>query len=232
MKIHQYNTLDEVAAAGAEFIFNCAREAINERNQFTLALSGGQTPWHMLRKLAECDLAWDCVKVVQVDERVAPDGDKTRNLNSIREAFGDRTSLPPQNLLAMPVAAVDLDVAADNYANKLTDLAGKPAVLDVVHLGLGSDGHTASLVPNDSVLDTTDRDVGVTGVYCGKRRMTLTYPIINRARQILWLITGENKSNMLNRLLEADISIPAGRVGHRHATIIADTAAAVDQSRL
>ena len=231
MKIHQYNTIDEVAAAGAEFIVDSARQAINERNQFTLALSGGQTPWHMLRKLAEYDLAWDCVKVVQVDERVAPDGDKTRNLNSIREAFGDRTNLPPQNLLAMPVVTDDLDAAADNYANKLTDLAGKPAVLDVVHLGLGSDGHTASLVPNDGVLDTTDRDVDVTGVYFGKRRMTLTYPIINRARQILWLITGENKSNMLNRLLEADISIPAGRVGHQHATIIADMAAAVDQSR-
>ena len=230
MKICQYNSPDAVAAAGAEFLFNSAQHAISARNQFTLALSGGQTPWQMLRKLAERDLPWDYVRILQVDERVAPDQAKERNLSSLREAFCDHIPLPPENLLAMPVVTDDLDAAAEKYANQLANILGNQPVLDVVHLGLGSDGHTASLVPNDSVLERTDRDVDVTGVYCGNRRMTLTYPIINRARDILWLIIGQNKSSMLDRLIKADVSIPAGRVNPQRATIFTDVPTVFGQS--
>lgn len=225
MNIRKYNTPDEVAVAGAEFVFESARRAIRERNQFALALSGGNTPWNMLRKLAECDLPWDRVSIVQVDERVAPDGDESRNLGHIRETLTDRIGLPPGNLLAMPVDCKNLDDATRQYAFKLSALAGEPAVLDLVHLGLGEDGHTASLVPGDAALDTNDCDVAITGMYCGQRRMTLSYPIINRARRILWMITGASKSDMLNRLIQADINIPAGRVRQRRATVIADAAA-------
>ncbi len=225
MEICQYATPDDVATAGAEFIYRRAGEAIDERDQFSLALSGGSTPWRMLNELAEFELPWERVKIVQVDERVAPDGDPERNLVHIRKEFADRISLPPENLYAMPVVCEDLDEGAGQYERALIELAGESPILDVVHLGVGRDGHTASLIPGDSVLDVSDRDVGTTGTYNGRRRMTLTYSIINRARHILWLITGEEKAEMLNRTIQADHDIPAGRVSQRQATVVADAAA-------
>ena len=126
----------------------------------------------------------------------------------------------------MPVDAADLDEAAVRYAQTLVDIAGSPPVLDLVHLGLGTDGHTASLVPGDPVLDVTDADVAITGSYQGRQRMTLTYPILNRARRVLWVITGEDKAAMLVRLLRRDPTIPAGRVRQDHAVVLADQAAA------
>jgi len=204
MEIRQCNSADDVATAGAEFIDARAQEAISERGQFTIALSGGSTPWAMLRELAKHDLPWERVKIFQVDERDAPDGDAERNLAHIQEHFADRISLPAENLYAMPVTGKDLEEDAGRYELELRELAGTPPVLDVVHLGLGGDGHTASLVPGDPVLAVSDRDVATTGEYAGRRRMTLTYSIINRARHILWLITGEGKMEMLDRLIQAD----------------------------
>ncbi len=225
MEIRECETSDDVAAAGADFILACAAEAIAERSQFTLALSGGSTPWRMLGKLAECALPWERVKIVQVDERAAPDGDPERNLLHIQNEFADLISLPPQNLYAMPVTSESLEEGAGRYERRLIELAGEPPVLDVVHLGLGEDGHTASLVPGDPVLDIGDRDVAITGLYNGRRRMTLTYSIINRARHILWLISGEGKAEMLEGLLRSDRAIPAGRVNQKQATVVVDAAA-------
>lgn len=225
MEIRQCETSDDVATAGASFIHARAGEAIAERNQFTLALSGGSTPWLMLSKLAEHELPWESVRIVQVDERAAPDGDPERNLVHIQNEFADRISLPLQNLYAMPVSSENLEDGARRYERELSVLAGKPPVLDVVHLGLGGDGHTASLVPDDPVLGVSDRDVATTGPYKAWRRMTLTYSIINRARHILWLITGEGKAEMLSRMIQADRNIPAGRVSQRQATVVADAAA-------
>jgi 6-phosphogluconolactonase len=179
----------------------------------------------MLRELAQHDLPWERVKIFQVDERDAPDGDAELNLAHIQEDFADRISLPAENLYAMPVTGNDLEEGAGRYEKELIDLAGHPPVLDVVHLGLGEDGHTASLVPGDLVLVVNDRDVATTGEYAGRRRMTLTYSIIDRARHILWLITGEGKAEMLDRLIQADHDIPAGRISQRQATIVADAAA-------
>ena len=225
MKISSCNSAEVVATAGAHLVFDLATEAISERGQFTMALSGGSTPWVMLRKLAERDLPWESVNIFQVDERVAPDGDPERNLGHILDNFTKRISLPPENLHAMPVTDDDLDEASRQYEQSLIGLAGESPVLDLVHLGIGGDGHTASLVPDDPVLDIADRDVAATDTYAGLRRMTLTYPIINRARHILWLITGQGKAEILNRLLQADTGIPAGRVSQLQATVVADAAA-------
>ncbi len=225
MKINSCNSAEDVATAGANLVFELASEAISKRGQFRMALSGGSTPWVMLRKLAERDLPWDSVKVFQVDERVAPDGDPERNFTHIMENFARRIPLPPENLHAMPVTDNDLDQAAARYEQELVELVGESPVLDLVHLGVGGDGHTASLVPDDPVLDVSDRDVAVTESYGGLRRMTLTYPIINRARNILWLITGEGKAEILNRLIQADPGIPSGRVNQNNAIVIADTSA-------
>ncbi len=225
MKLQQLATAEDVAKAGAEFIFARAGEALALRNRFILALSGGSTPWQMLRELAGYELPWNKVHVLQVDERAVADTDPERNLLHVKSIFADPISLPPDHLHAMPVAAADLQYGARQYERELEKLAGSPPIADVVHLGLGMDGHTASLLPGDPVLEISDRDVGVTGPYNGCARMTLTYPFINRARHILWLITGAEKAAMTARLIEQDASIPAGRVSQQHAVLIADAAA-------
>jgi 6-phosphogluconolactonase len=180
----------------------------------------------MLRALVKEDVPWPSVHVVQVDERVAPAGDPDRNLTHLRESLLDHAPLDPEHIHDMPVESPDLEAAAAQYSATLRQVAGSPAVLDLVHLGLGPDGHTASLVPGDPVLNVKDADVAVTGVYQGRRRMTLTYPIINRSRRVLWVVTGAEKEQMLNRLLAGDESIPAGRVSREQALVLADGAAA------
>jgi 6-phosphogluconolactonase len=206
-----------VARRGAALVAERARAAVRDRGRFTLALSGGSTPWAMLAALEQEELPWRQTAVFQVDERVAPAAHPDRNLTQFLD------SLPAEALAsvsAMPVEAPDLEAAAAAYA------AALPERLDLVHLGLGPDGHTASLVPGDPVLDVTDRDVAVTGEYLGRRRLTLTYPALARARAILWLVTGAAKANALARLLAGDGSIPAGRVANPEQLVVADRAAA------
>ena len=187
-----------------------------------MAVSGGRTPWIMLRALANEELPWGSVHVVQVDERVAPAGHPDRNLTQLRASLLEHAPLGPDQIYPMPVELSDLEAAAAQYAVTLRELAGSPPVLDLVHLGLGPDGHTASLVPGDPVLEVTDADVALTGVYQGRRRMTLTYPMLNRSRSVLWLVTGKEKASMLVRLEKGDVSIPAGRVRAAEALILAD----------
>ena len=164
--------------------------------------------------------------LVQVDERIAPAGDPDRNLTHLRESLLEHSPLADEQIHAMPVEEADIEGAALRYARTLEQIAGTPPVLDLAHLGLGPDGHTASLVPNDPVLGVVDRDVALSGVYMKRRRMTLTYPILNRSRRILWVVTGAEKVAMLPRLRGADASIPAGRVHQEHASVLADRAAA------
>jgi len=226
MKIEVLDDADAVARKAAALIAAEARAAVAARGLFIMAVSGGHAPWIMLRALSGEDLPWDSVHVVQVDERVAPAGHPDRNLTHLRESLLENSPLRPGQIHAMPVEAPDLEAAATRYALTLREIAGSPPVLDLVHLGLGPDGHTASLVPGDPVLDVTDADVAMTGVYQGRRRMTLTYPILNRCRRILWLVTGSEKVGMLRRLCDGDLSIPAGRVRQDLATVLADRAAA------
>ena len=215
----EVEVLDDARGAaerGADHIADAAAEAVAERGRFTLAVSGGRSPWAMLAALAG-RMPWDRTTIFQVDERVAPDGDDDRNLTHLLR------TIPPgggADVRAMPVWMDDLDEGAATYASTL------PERLDVVHLGLGSDGHTASLVPGDPVLEVTDRDVAVTGEYQGRRRMTLTYPPLDRARSVLWLVTGADKLDALTRLRAADPSIPGGRVSQENAVVLADRDAA------
>ncbi len=215
-----------VASAAAREVAAQARAAVAQRGRFVMAVSGGQTPWQMLRALAHEDVPWSGVHVAKVDERIAPVGDPDRNLTHLRECLLERAPLPAGQIYAMPVEEDDTEAAASRYGLTLRMIAGSPPVLDLAHLGLGSDGHTASLVPRDPVLSVSDRDVALTGVYMKRRRMTLTYPILNRSRRILWLVTGAEKAEMLRRLRAADVSIPAGRVRQEQALVLADRAAA------
>ena len=214
------------AERAAAIIAADARVAVAARGKFAMAVSGGHTPWVMLRALANEDVPWAGVQVFQVDERVAPDGDPDRNLTHLHQSLVVHAPITREQIHAMPVTLPDLDAAAKQYAATLREVLGTPPVLDLAHLGLGPDGHTASLVPGDPVLNITGADVGVTGVYMGHRRMTLTYPMLNRSRKILWLLTGAEKASMLPRLQAGDPTIPAGRISSAQAVVLADEAAA------
>jgi 6-phosphogluconolactonase len=227
VKLEVLPDAEGVARRAAEIVAETMRDAVAERGRFVLAVSGGTTPGRMLRELsAEPGLPWQLVHLFQVDERVAPAGHRDRNLTQLRESLLERVALPPEQFHAMPVEAPDLVAAAARYARELAASAGSPPVLDLVHLGLGDDGHTASLVPGDPVLEVADTDVALTRPYAGRQRMTLTFPALDRARRRLWLLTGAAKATMLRRLRRADPSIPAGRVRPDAAIVLADRSAA------
>jgi 6-phosphogluconolactonase len=212
---------DEKAASrrAAELIAAAGAEAAAERGRFALAMSGGRSPWAMLAILGESEqMPWDRTELFQVDERVAAPGDEARNLTHmvLGLSMDHQATLRP-----MPVTQRDLEGAARDYEASLPDR------FDLVHLGLGPDGHTASLVPGDPVLEVTDRRVAMTETaYQDHRRMTLTYPALNDARRIVWLVTGPDKPEALQKLLAGDESIPAGHVRNDQMVVVADEAAA------
>ena len=229
MKIEILADDDAVAKAAAGVIAADARAAVAARGIFTLAVSGGKTPWAMLKDLASEEVPWSQVHVFQIDERIAPEGDPDRNLTHLHESLLGNAPIPKENIHAMPVNAVDPVEGAKEYQALLTEICGNPPTLDMAHLGLGPDGHTASLLPNDPVLTVTDRDVALTDpvhLYQNRRRMTLTYPMINRSRKIKWLATGAAKVPMIVRLRDADSGIPGGRIAQENALLLTDTAAA------
>jgi 6-phosphogluconolactonase len=224
MAEHRLEVLDDPAAVhrrGADLIAETVRSSIDEKARCALGVSGGHDPWPMFSQLEDDGLDWTRIEIYQVDERVAPAGSEERNLTHLIESLsiGAQGSIRP-----MPVTEDDLEAAADRYAKLL------PEALDLAHMGLGPDGHTASLVPGDPVLEVTDRRVAVTaGPYEGVRRMTLTFPVLSRVRFLLWVVTGEEKRDALKMLLARDPSIPAGRVEPGgDSLILADRAAAPD----
>jgi 6-phosphogluconolactonase len=228
VKIEVFTDVYSVARQAAALIAAEARVAVAARGRFVMAVSDGHSSWIMLSALAQENIPWAKIRIAQVDARILPARHFDRSLTRLRDSLLDYAPLPSKQIYPMPVEALDLETAARQYAGTLSNLAGSPPVFDLIHLGLGPDGHTASLVPGDPVLEISDADVGVTGVYQERRRMTLTYPILNRARRILWLVTGSEKIGMLGRLLKADTSIPAGRVNQARAVVFADRAAAKD----
>ena len=205
---------EEAAQEAARIVEMTAQAAIAERGIFNFAVSGGHTPWRMLEILSEGTLPWSKTSLFQVDERIAPTGSAERNLTHLV------LSLPLMCQAAirpMPVGAEDLETAARSYEYSLPDR------FDLIHLGMGPDGHTASLVPGDRILEVTDRRVAITnGEYQGTRRMSLTYPVLNDARKILFLITGDGKEDAMSRLLAGDESIPAGRVENSNMLTVTD----------
>ena len=224
MKLLPAASRETLAVTAAELFAERIRECVADRGRCLFAVSGGTEPWAAFRHLATFDLPWSGLHVLQVDERAVPPGHAERNWKHLEENWLDRVPIPPDQLHPMPVEAVPLIEGARRYAALLASIAGTPPVLDLVHLGLGGDGHTASLVPGDPVLEATDVDVAVTAPYRGWPRMTLTYPAIDRARVIVWLVGGQGKTEALRKLLAGDMSIPAARVRRDNAVLVATQA--------
>jgi len=221
LKVEVFPSANEASQRAADLVAAAGREAVAARGSFALGLSGGQTPWRMIGVLGDdTEMPWAETEIFQVDERVAPPGSEDRNLTHLIQmlSIGHQSAVRP-----MPVTSRDLDAAARQYEEQL------PERLDLVHLGLGPDGHTASLVPGDPVLEVGDRRVAITGgEYQGHRRMTLTYPELARARKVLWLVLGEKAREALARLREGDESIPAGRVENDEMVLVTDEAAVAE----
>jgi 6-phosphogluconolactonase len=210
------NTSTEVAMIAAQQVCNFASQAVERKGSFTFAVSGGQTPWKMLKFLAAQPFPWAHTTIYQVDERIAPDGAEVRNLTHLQRSLGS----VPATVVPMPVSHYPLQQAARDYGRSL------PTTIDLVHLGLGADGHTASLIPDDPILDNIDDRVAITSLpYQGYRRMSMTLPTLNAASNVLWVITGSEKAVALRKLFAADSSIPAGQVKARQMFLVADIAA-------
>ncbi len=222
MRLVVMPSAQEAAARAAGHIAGALREAIAARGSATLALSGGGAAAPLCMALTSENLNWSAIDVFQVDERVAPRGDPARNLTTIERNLGGAGPFPAR-VHAMPVDAVDLAAAAAAYEAALSGVAGSSPVLDVVHLGLGGDGHTASLFPGDPATAITDRSVAVTGSHAGFRRMTLTLPVLSNARQVVWLVTGAAKAAVLADLVAGRLATPAGQVTRARAVVFADS---------
>ena len=213
------------AAMAADWLTERITEDVTARGRCVIALSGGETPWKTLEELITRQVPWHALQVVQVDERVVAGDDPRRNFTRMYELLCKRGRLDTKHLHPMPVERPDPDLAAREYAKTLATVAGSPPILDIVQLGLGADGHTASLLPGGATLKIADRDVAATEAYSGTRRITLTLPCINRARAHCWLITGTQKAARLRELLAGRTEIPAVKVSRDNAVVFADAAA-------
>jgi 6-phosphogluconolactonase len=225
MKTEIFPQAGDVAEAAAAYLAQQITAILATKSTFSMAISGGRTPWEMLKILAKADLPWQRVNLFQVDERVAPDGHADRNLTQLFQAISGTPMVTQLRIFPMPVLAADLEEGCREYTQVINEVTeGKG--LDLIHLGLGSDGHTASLVPGDGVMEVQDRLVACTqNLYQGRIRMTLTYPLLNSAKQLLWIVTGSEKHEMVKRLLQQDPSIPAGSIRQENALLLVDQAA-------
>ena len=225
MKTEIFPQAGDVAEAAAAYLAQQITSILATKSTFSMAISGGRTPWEMLKILAKADLPWQRVNLFQVDERVAPDGHADRNLTQLFQAIAGTPMVTQLRIFPMPVLTADLEEGCREYTQVINEVTeGKG--LDLIHLGLGSDGHTASLVPGDGVMEVQNRLVACTqNLYQGRIRMTLTYPLLNSAKQLLWIVTGSEKQEMVKRLLQQDPSIPAGSIRQENALLLVDQVA-------
>jgi 6-phosphogluconolactonase len=227
VEVQRHASADDLAESAARLVFDDCRATLEKRpGSYVLGLSGGRTPVRMFRFLAQLSLPWRHVHVFQVDERVAPHRSEDRNFTQLTDQLLQRVDIPCENIHSMPVESSDLAAACRCYEGELVHITGG-APIDFIQLGLGDDGHTASLAPGDPILGMTDRDIWHVERFNGLPRMSMTYRAINRSNRIMWLAAGHAKAEMCRRLLAGDQTIPAGRVTPDRAVLLLDEAAAV-----
>lgn len=225
MKTEIFPQAADVALGAADYLAQQITTTLATQATFSMAISGGRTPWEMLRHLAQAQLPWEQVHLFQVDERIAPEGHADRNLTQLYQAIAGTEMAARLHIHPMPVNDTDLAQAAQRYADTLREITGD-GCLDLIHLGLGTDGHTASLIPGDPVCDEKQLAIAcTTHPYQGRQRMTMTYPMLNRAKRLLWIVTGSEKGDMLQQLLGQNPNIPAGKVAQTAALLYVDQAA-------
>jgi len=187
-------------------VADACREAIAERGQFTIALAGGSTPKPLYERLSAQDLPWDKIHVFWGDERYVSATHPDSNEGMARRAWLDRVPFPAENLHPMPTQAIDPADSAQQYEAHLRSFFGTQEEIpafDLILLGLGDDGHTASLFPHTEVLNLCDRLIGV-GYRGSDPRLTFTIPLINQAHGVLFLVAGASKKPALNAIFSAD----------------------------
>jgi 6-phosphogluconolactonase len=227
MEVRRHPDVGGLALAAAELILADCQQALATRSSYyTIGLSGGRTPAHLFRALAGLPMPWSRVHIFQVDERVAPADSEDRNLTRLSDCLLDHVDIPSANVHPMPVESEDIASACRRYEDELQRVTDGQA-LDMLQLGLGDDGHTASLAPEDPILDVTDRAIWHVASFNGLPRMSMTYPLINRASRRMWLAVGAAKADMCSRLVASDHTIPAGRVASENAVLLVDDAAGV-----
>ncbi len=229
MDVRILEDAEAVAQEAAVFIASTLREVVAARGLATLALSGGRTPARMLALLADQSVPWLKVHLFQTDERRVASDDAARNARSLRHLLTERVPLPPQQAHWMPVELTDPEEACRSYQATLRAVAGSPPRLDLIHLGLGADGHTASLFPEDRTALDRGRDAAAVPAHGGWPRITLTAPVLEAARHLLWVVCGIDKRWALRALLRADPSTPAGRLPQERALLIADRTAGAQE---
>ena len=197
---------EALAEAAAERIAALAAETLEVRERFLLALAGGSTPRLLYRRLADEPwrgrIDWTRVEILFGDERAVPPDQPDSNYRMAREALLDHVPVPPEQVHRMQAELEDLDGAATRYEALLRSLAPDRPVprLDLVLLGVGPDGHTASLFPDTEVLGERERLVAPVRPGAGLHRLSLTYPVLNAARHLMFLVTGEGKAAILRQL--------------------------------
>jgi 6-phosphogluconolactonase len=206
------------AADAADFILDQAHKAIGERNEFRIALSGGNTPRSVYARLATIgrDLPWDRIRITFGDERCVPPDDPQSNFRMARETLFVPAAVPEESITRMR-GEIDPQIAAQEYEELLDLLATQRGEHiyrhDLILLGLGGDGHTASLFPDTAGLEETRRRVIANFVpKFNSWRLTFTFPLINHARQICFLVNATKNADLIDRVLRGDPLLPASRV--------------------
>jgi 6-phosphogluconolactonase len=225
-------TADDVADAAAQAFVQATRTAAAARARAFVALPGGSTPLPSFALLAgpyRDRVPWDLVELYWADERAVGPDDPKSNYRAAKEAFLDHVPVDAAHVHRMMAEAADLDSGARRYEEELEDVPTNPdglPVFDLVWLGMGADGHTASLCPNESSLAVTDRLVVATWpAGYDTARLTLTYPVLNAAREVLFVVTGAEKAATV-AAVRAGADLPATRVRAARTTWLLDAAAA------
>lgn len=201
----RYNSYDLLSQAAAHFFLVAYSRSIAARDRFTVALSGGNTPRRMYELLATREFSqninWKKVFIFFSDERYVPHNDPESNFKMAKEALLDHISIPQKNIFAIPVASTPAKDAAAYEASVKNITAGTKFSFDLILLGMGADGHTASLFPGTAILQEKKRLVKE-NFLTGKNiyRISFTLPLINKAKQILLIINGREKETILKRI--------------------------------
>lgn len=228
MEVRHYADGSDLARSAAELILDdCERALAARTSDYVLGLSGGHTPQLMFHALADLPMPWSRVHIFQVDERVAAAGSEDRNLTHLTDCLLAHVEIPIANVHPMPVESDNLPSACRHYEVELQRVTGG-APIDLLQLGLGDDGHTASLPPDNPILEVRDLAIWHVETFNGLPRMSMTYPLINTAKRIVWLVVGAAKAEMCRRLVASDRTIPASRVAQDNAVLLADGEAAAD----